>query len=103
MTSANAESLQGLRPADIVKVGDAAGGDLAGTFPSPTIAAGAITVAMMDDLNASKLLGRGDSGVGPPQEISLGSGLSMTGTTLSATGGAGGPASWARTFASMGA
>lgn len=39
---------------------------------------------------ASKLLGRGDSGAGDFQEITLGAGLTMTGTTLSASGGGGG-------------
>lgn len=38
---------------------------------------------------ASKLLGRGDSGAGDLQEISLGTGLTMTGTTLSASGSGG--------------
>src|SRR4030067_206729 len=38
---------------------------------------------------ASKLLGRGDSGGGDPQEIGLGTTLSMVGTTLNATGGGG--------------
>ena len=54
-----------------------------------TIAADAVTYAKMQNVSAaSKLLGRGDSGAGDPQEITLGSGLTMTGTTLSASGSA---------------
>lgn len=50
----------------------------------------AVTYAKMQNVGgASRLLGRGDSGGGDPQEITIGTGLSFAGTVLSASGGSG--------------
>lgn len=56
------------------------------TIPNDTV-----TYAKMQNVSAeSKLLGRGaGSGAGDPQEITLGTNLSMSGTTLNAAGGSG--------------
>jgi hypothetical protein len=65
---------------------------------APTFGAVSLTADVSGDLPyanltpstaASKLLGRGDSGAGDWQEVSLGTNLAMSGTTLNATGGGG--------------
>lgn len=73
-------------------VSDGDKGDItvSGSGATWTVDNDAISYAKLQNVSAaSKLLGRGDSGSGDVQELTLGSGLTMTGTTLSASGGGG--------------
>ena len=48
-----------------------------------------LVTAIGAQMNTNKLLGRSTASTGAIEEISIGSGLSLTGGTLSATGGGG--------------
>lgn len=52
-----------------------------------------VTYPKMQNVTAGRLLGNGGTVAGPVTEITIGSGLSLSGTTLSATGG-GGSSQW---------
>ena len=56
-----------------------------------TIANDAVTFAKFQNITDNRLLGRSAGSTGDMQEISIGSGLSLSGGTLSATGGGGTP------------
>ena len=62
---------------------------------SAEVIVGSVTFDRLQDLTGSpRLLGRGSPGAGPVEEITLGAGLLMTGTVLSATGGGGAAAGY---------
>lgn len=52
------------------------------TVATADIDASAVTVDKIQDLSASRLLGRGSSGVGAPQSLTVGTNLSISGTVL---------------------
>jgi hypothetical protein len=55
-----------------------------------TIDSGAVTYSKIQNVTSGKILGRSTAGAGNTEEITVGSGLSLSGGTLTATGGGGG-------------
>lgn len=64
-------------------------GDVAGAIPP-----GTITLDMLEEIASPRLLGRGSAGIGPVEVITIGEGLTMTGTELSATVDVAGAGYW---------
>jgi hypothetical protein len=72
------------------------------TATAPITSSGGTAPNVSTSMNTNKLIGRGTAGVGVMEEITLGTGLSLTGTTLNATGGGGGLKSGTATQVSAG-
>lgn len=60
-----------------------------GTVDTADITADAVTFAVMQNVTAPVLLGRSTAGAGDIETITVGTGLSLSAGTLTATGGAG--------------
>lgn len=74
----------------------AAGGDLDGTYPNPSVKADSHTHGATASVTmaTARLLGRTTAGTGLAEEITVGTGLSLAAGALTATGGGGGGGVW---------
>lgn len=75
---------------EVVQPGDGGGGvESVGSIP-PITSTGGTTPVISTSMSTNKLIGRGTAGTGVMEEITIGTNLSLSGTTLNATGGGGG-------------
>lgn len=58
-----------------------------GAVDGGEIADGSITLDKLQAISSPRLLGRGSSGVGPVEQLTVGAGLALTGTVLHVTTG----------------
>lgn len=72
------------------------GGDVTSSAGSVnlSIGTGVVTLAKLANMATNSLIGRSTAGTGVPEIITIGSGLSLSSGTLSATGGGGGGMAW---------
>lgn len=86
------EIIRRLKALSVSALSDGDKGDItvSGSGATFTIDNDVVTFAKMQNVSTNKLLGRATAGTGDVEEITLGTNLSYTGTTLNAAGGGGG-------------
>ena len=72
-------------------IANTGGGVSSVTATAPITSSGGSTPIISTSMATNKLIGRGTAGTGPMEEITLGTGLSMSGNTLNASGGGSSP------------